>query len=135
MSFPKTIKIIRVRRRFEVFEKPTIFFKLQEKPCYYLLIKIPWQNYAEMNVYACVTCKIIYSLLIFNFFSPRKIICQNDRSKTKFLITKTVKISKIALHFLFWHCISFKLHYSQPIRIDKCFHVYHYISEIYHALH
>jgi hypothetical protein len=31
----------------------------------------------------------------------------------------------ILLKALFWHCISLKLHCSQPIRIEKFFHVYY----------
>jgi hypothetical protein len=33
------------------------------------------------------------------------------------------KIKKFALYFIFWHCISKKLHCSYPIRIEKFFHV------------
>ena len=60
------------------------------------------------------------------YFHNEKTFVTTTEVKQHVLITKNVKISKIALYFLFWHCISLKLHCSQPIRIKKFFHVYHY---------
>ena len=58
-------------------------------------------------------------------FSQRKNIWQNHKSKTMCFNynTKIVKITKVALLPFFWDCISFKLHCSQPIWIEKFFHV------------
>ena len=58
-----------------------------------------------IETYACVTCKLIFSLLIVNIFRTKN-ICQNDRSKTMRFNYKNC-------------CISF--FGSQPIRIAKVF--------------
>ena len=60
-----------------------------------------------------------------NEFHNEKNIPQNDRSNTMYFNYKIVTISKIAVYFLFWHCIFLKLHSSQTIRIEKLFHVYY----------
>ena len=57
------------------------------------------------------------------YFHNEKTFVTTTEVKQRVLITKNVKISKIALYFLFWQCIFLK---SQPIRIKKFFHVYHY---------
>ena len=57
------------------------------------------------------------------YFHNEKTFVRTTEVKQRVLITKIVKISKIALYFLFWHCVSLKLYCSQPIRINKFFHV------------
>ena len=109
VSFSKTSKQHESEGRvlFEVFEKLTseCFFKLHEKPCYYLLIMY-MKKLCRIQSYACVTLKIIYSLLIVNILRTKKHFVRTTEVKQCVLITKIVKISKIALYFLFWHCIS-----------------------------
>ena len=106
---------------FEVFEKLTsaCFFKLHEKPCYYLLIISFTKLCRISHTLASREKKFIHFWL--SIFSQRKNIYQNDRSRTMCFNYKNFEISKIALYFLFWHCISLKLHCSQPIRIEKLF--------------
>ena len=83
VSFSKTIKIARLRRTSAIWG----LWKTHE--FYYLLI-IYMTNYlliiymtklCRIESYACVTCKLIYSLLIVNIFRTKN-ICQNDRNKT-----------------------------------------------------
>ena len=58
------------------------------------------------------------------YFHNEKTFVRTTEVKQCVLITKIVQITKIALYFLFWNCISLKLHCSQPIRIDN-YHVYY----------
>ena len=88
---------------FEVFEKLTsaCFFKLHEKlPCYYLLIMY-MTKLCRIESYACVTCKIIYSLVIVNIFTTKKPFVRTTEVKQCVLITKIVKITNVALYFPF----------------------------------
>ena len=43
-------------------------------------------------------------------FHNGKIFVRTTEVKQCFLITKIVKITKIALYFLLWHCITLQLH-------------------------
>ena len=107
VSLSKTIKIARLRRTNAIWG----LWKTHE--FYYLLI-IYMTNYlliiymtmlCRVQSYACVTCKLIYSLLIVNIFRTKN-ISRSDRSKTMRFNYKNC-------------CISF--FGSQPIRITKVF--------------
>ena len=88
---------------FEVFEKLTscVFFSncTRNHVISYLLIIYTYEL-CRIESYACVTCKIMYSLLIVNIFTTEKTFVRTTEVKQCVLITEIVKISKIALYFL-----------------------------------
>ena len=81
--------------QFEVFEKLTsvrVFFKLHEKPYYYLLI-----------IYMKKLCSHV----------PKSHLEIKKLRKFRNLKTKKLrKLKKFAMYFIFWHCISKTLHCS-----------------------
>ena len=98
VSFSKTIKIARLRRTNAIWG----LWKTHE--FYYLLI-IYMTNYlliiymtmlCRVQSYACVTCKLIDSLLIVNIFRTKN-ICQKTEIKQCVLI-----INNVAMFFHFW---------------------------------
>ena len=108
VCFSKTIKTARVRRTSSIWDfwktHECVFFQIARETLL-LLINNIHDKIMQNESYACVTWKIIYSLLIVNIFTTKN-ICQNDRTKTMtelkqcVLIIKIVKISNIALYFL-----------------------------------
>ena len=108
VSFSKTIKITRVRRTSAVWgfwkTHEWVFFQIARETMLLLMNNI--HDKIMQNWVIHLRHVQNYSLQL-SIFSERKSISQNDKSKTMYFNYKIVKISKIALYFLFWHCISF----------------------------
>ena len=59
-----------------------VFSKLHEKSCYYFVIIMT--KLCRIVAYACVTCKIIYSLLIVNIFITTKHLSERPKYNNVF---------------------------------------------------